>query len=53
MRKGSGFWNNLDYIFFDFTDVEVKHSMASVMNEIGFFVDDFEEKSGGIKSRFF
>ena len=39
--------------FLRFPDVEVKCSMASVMNEIGFFMDDFEEKSGGIKSSFF
>ena len=39
--------------FLRFQDVEVKRSMASVLNEIGFYVDDFEEKSGGIKSRFF
>ena len=39
--------------FLRFQDVEVKRSMASVLNEIGFYVDDFEEKLGGIKSRFF
>jgi very-short-patch-repair endonuclease len=36
--------------FLRFTDLEVKRSMASVLNEIGFFIDDFEGKSGGVKS---
>jgi very-short-patch-repair endonuclease len=44
---------HLGVYFLRFLDVEVKRSMASVLNEIGFFVDDFEEKSGGIKTRFF
>ena len=43
----------LGVYFLRFPDVEVKRSMASVLNEIGFFIDDFEEKSGGIKTRFF
>ncbi len=40
----------LGVYFLRFTDLEVKRSMASVLNEIGFFIDDFEEKSGGVKS---
>ena len=40
----------LGVYFLRFPDLEVKRSMASVMNEIGFFMDDFEEKSGAVKS---
>ena len=40
----------LGVYFLRFPDVEVKRSMASVLNEIGFFIDDFEGKSGGVKS---
>ena len=40
----------LGVYFLRFPDVEVKRSMASVLNEIGFFMDDFEEKSRGVKS---
>jgi very-short-patch-repair endonuclease len=40
----------LGVYFLRFTDLEVKRSMASVMNEIGFFVDGFEGKSGAVKS---
>ena len=41
---------HLGVYFLRFPDVEVKRSMASVLNEIGFFMDDFEEKSRGVKS---
>jgi very-short-patch-repair endonuclease len=40
----------LGVYFLRFPDVEVKRSMASVLNEIGFFIDDFEGKSGAVKS---
>jgi very-short-patch-repair endonuclease len=40
----------LGVYFLRFPDLEVKRSMASVMNEIGFFMDDFEGKSGAVKS---
>ena len=40
----------LGVYFLRFPDLEVKRSMASVMNEIGFFIDDFEGKSGAVKS---
>jgi very-short-patch-repair endonuclease len=30
--------------FLRFSDLEVKRSMPSVLDEIGYFIDDFEEK---------
>ena len=45
----------LEYLgvhFLRFSDVEVKRSIASVMNDIGFFVDDFEDGNGLVQTGF-